>query len=130
MLLKNLDMYKVSTTDQAVTSFAGLPLLLGTARSLGLEEYEPAFRDNGIDAAILPKLTVEDLKDIGVTRVGDRRKLLEAVAAARRRTAIARRRTAFRGAGAGRTVIFRSRAAAADGDVLRSGRLDAAIDAL
>lgn len=38
MLLKNLDVYKVSTTDQAVTSFAGLPLLLGTARSLGLEE--------------------------------------------------------------------------------------------
>jgi len=38
MLLKNLDAYKVSTTDQAVTSFAGLPLLLGTARSLGLEE--------------------------------------------------------------------------------------------
>jgi class 3 adenylate cyclase len=48
-----------------------------------LERYEPAFRDNGIDAEILPKLTVEDLKDIGVTRVGDRRKLLEAIAALR-----------------------------------------------
>ena len=46
----------------------------------GLEQYEPAFRDNGIDAEILPKLTVEDLKDIGVARVGDRRKLLEAIA--------------------------------------------------
>jgi hypothetical protein len=52
-------------------------------RSLGLEQYEPAFRDHGIDAEILPKLTVEDLKDIGVTRVGDRRKLLEATAALR-----------------------------------------------
>jgi hypothetical protein len=52
-------------------------------RGLGLEQYEPAFRDNGIDAEILPKLTVEDLKDIGVTRVGDRRKLLEAIAALR-----------------------------------------------
>jgi class 3 adenylate cyclase len=50
-------------------------------RGQGLEQYEPAFRDNGIDAEILPKLTVEDLKDIGVTRVGDRRKLLEAIAA-------------------------------------------------
>jgi class 3 adenylate cyclase len=50
-------------------------------RGLGLEQYEPAFRDNGIDAGILPKLTVEDLKDIGVTRGGDRRKLLEAIAA-------------------------------------------------
>jgi class 3 adenylate cyclase len=52
-------------------------------RGLGLEQYEPAFRDNGIDAEILPKLTMEDLKDIGVTRVGDRRKLLEAIAALR-----------------------------------------------
>jgi class 3 adenylate cyclase/tetratricopeptide (TPR) repeat protein len=49
-------------------------------RALGLEQYEPAFRDNSIDAEILPKLTVEDLKDIGVTKVGDRRKLLEAIA--------------------------------------------------
>jgi class 3 adenylate cyclase len=40
-------------------------------------------RDNGIDAEILPKLTVGDLKDIGVTRVGDRRKLLEAITALR-----------------------------------------------
>jgi class 3 adenylate cyclase len=52
-------------------------------RGLGLEQYEPAFRDHGIDAEILPKLTAEDLKDIGVTRVGDRRKLLEAIAALR-----------------------------------------------
>jgi len=52
-------------------------------RGLGLERFEPAFRDNGIDAEILPRLTVEDLKDIGVTRVGDRRKLLEAIAALR-----------------------------------------------
>ena len=54
-------------------------------RGLGLERYEPAFGDNGIDAEILPKLTVEDLKDIGVTRVGDRRRLLEAIAALRER---------------------------------------------
>jgi class 3 adenylate cyclase len=52
-------------------------------RDLGLEQYEPAFRDNGIDTEVLPKLTVEDLKDIGVTRVGDRRKLLDAIAALR-----------------------------------------------
>lgn len=38
MLLENLDRYKLSTTDQAVTSFGGLPLWLGTARSLRLEE--------------------------------------------------------------------------------------------
>jgi class 3 adenylate cyclase len=50
-------------------------------RGLGLQQYEPAFRDNGIDTQILPKLTAQDLSDIGVTRVGDRRKLLEAIAA-------------------------------------------------
>ena len=50
-------------------------------RELGLERYEQAFRKNEIDAQILPKLTAEDLRDIGVTIVGHRRKLLEAIAA-------------------------------------------------
>ena len=50
-------------------------------RELGLERYEQAFRENEIDAEILPKLTTDDLKDIGVTTVGHRRKLLEAIAA-------------------------------------------------
>jgi len=35
-------------------------------RGLGLERYEVAFRDNEIDWKALPKLTVEDLKDLGV----------------------------------------------------------------
>jgi hypothetical protein len=52
----------------------------GVAAGPGLEHYEPAFRANGIDAEVLRKLTVDDLKNIGVTRVGDRRKLLEAIA--------------------------------------------------
>src|SRR5271170_5112301 len=50
-------------------------------RSLGLEQYEPAFRDNAIDGAVLPQLTPDDLKDIGVAQVGHRRKLLNAIAA-------------------------------------------------
>jgi class 3 adenylate cyclase len=52
----------------------------GWLRSLGLEQYEAAFRDNGVDETILPKLTAEDVKDLGVTAVGHRRKLLEAIA--------------------------------------------------
>jgi hypothetical protein len=52
----------------------------GWLRCLNLEEYETAFRDNKIDATVLPKLTAEDLKDLGVQAVGDRRKLLEAIA--------------------------------------------------
>ena len=38
MILKNLEKFKITTTKQAVTSFAGLPLLLGMAKRLGLEE--------------------------------------------------------------------------------------------
>jgi class 3 adenylate cyclase/predicted ATPase len=55
----------------------------GWLRSLGLEQYEPAFRENRIDSEILPKLTAEDLKDLGVALVGDRRRLLEAIASLR-----------------------------------------------
>ena len=55
--------------------------ILAWLRELGLERYEQAFRENEIVADILPKLTADDLKDIGVTIVGHRRKLLEAIAA-------------------------------------------------
>jgi class 3 adenylate cyclase len=48
-------------------------------RGLGLEQYEPAFRANEIDARVLPSLTAEDLKDLGVTLVGHRRRLLDAI---------------------------------------------------
>jgi hypothetical protein len=33
-------------------------------RELGLEQYTEAFRDNAIDAKILPTLTADDLRDI------------------------------------------------------------------
>ena len=52
-------------------------------RSLGLERYEGAFRENEIDERVLPNLTQEDLKEIGVGPVGHRRILLEAIAALR-----------------------------------------------
>ena len=52
-------------------------------RRLGLEEYEAAFRENEIDDTVLPRLTAEDLKDLGVSIVGHRRKLLDAIAALR-----------------------------------------------
>jgi class 3 adenylate cyclase/predicted ATPase len=50
-------------------------------RKLGLEQYEPAFRANEIDARVLPSLTAEDLRDLGITLVGHRRRLLDAIAA-------------------------------------------------
>jgi class 3 adenylate cyclase len=48
---------------------------------LGLQQYEQAFRANEIDARVLPRLTAEDLKDLGVSLVGHRRRLLDAIAA-------------------------------------------------
>ena len=50
-------------------------------RSLGLGQYERAFREAAIDDTVLPSLTAEDLKELGVHAVGHRRKLLNAIAA-------------------------------------------------
>ena len=50
---------------------------------LGLGQYEPAFRDNAVDGDVLPLLTADDLKELGVLAVGHRRKLLDAIAALR-----------------------------------------------
>jgi class 3 adenylate cyclase len=52
-------------------------------RSLGLGRYEAAFRENEIDDTVLPNLTAEDLKELGVTALGHRRKLLDAIVALR-----------------------------------------------
>src|ERR1700758_178785 len=50
-------------------------------QGLGLERYVAAFRDNEIDWDALPKLSAEDLKDLGVVLGGHRRRLLDAIAA-------------------------------------------------
>ena len=47
----------------------------------GLRQYEATFRDNEIDGQVLPNLTADDLKDLGVAIVGHRRKLLLAIGA-------------------------------------------------
>src|ERR1700687_4867814 len=52
-------------------------------RGLGLGKYEAAFRENEIDETVLPNLTAEDLKDLGVGIVGHRRKILDAIATLR-----------------------------------------------
>jgi SAM domain (Sterile alpha motif) len=50
-------------------------------RSLGLGKYEAAFRENDIDETVLPSLTHENLKELGVASLGHRVKLLDAIAA-------------------------------------------------
>ena len=52
-------------------------------RSLGLGKYEAIFRDNDIDETVLPSLTHENLKELGVASFGHRVKLLDAIAALR-----------------------------------------------
>ena len=49
-------------------------------RSLGLERYEQAFRENEIDLRVLPELTADDLKELGVAAIGHRRLLLKRIA--------------------------------------------------
>jgi predicted ATPase/class 3 adenylate cyclase len=52
-------------------------------KGLALEQYAPAFARNHIEPGLLPSLTAEDLKDLGISSVGHRRRLLEAIAALR-----------------------------------------------
>ena len=63
------------------TNSSGTPIEIAQwLRDLGLEQYAKAFRENAIDAKILPTLTADDLRDIGVTLIGHRRRLLNAIA--------------------------------------------------
>jgi class 3 adenylate cyclase len=73
---------------------------------LGLQQYDQAFRDNAIDASVLPELTAEDLRDIGVGLVGHRRKLLAAISALRGNAASDRVASARGGERRQLTVMF------------------------
>jgi class 3 adenylate cyclase len=48
---------------------------------LGLEQYAELFRENDIDGEILCGMTAEDLKELGISSFGHRRRLLNAIAA-------------------------------------------------
>jgi hypothetical protein len=50
-------------------------------RGLGLDQYITAFRANDIDGEVLRRLTADDLRELGVTSIGHRRRLLDAIAA-------------------------------------------------
>jgi len=63
--------------------------IAGWLRGLALEQYERAFSENDIDADVLRSLTGEDLREIGVTSVGHRRRLLDAIKALPHDTATA-----------------------------------------
>lgn len=50
-------------------------------RGLSLEKYIQVFADNDIDSEILPTVTADELIQIGISSLGHRRKLLNAIAA-------------------------------------------------
>jgi class 3 adenylate cyclase len=54
--------------------------VLDWLRMLGLGQYQAAFRENDVSADLVPSLTAQDLKELGVNSVGHRRLLLEAIA--------------------------------------------------
>jgi class 3 adenylate cyclase len=49
-------------------------------QSLGLEQYAQAFADNDIDLGLLTSLSEQDLKELDVSSMGHRKKLLKAIA--------------------------------------------------
>ena len=66
---------------RAVAGFGGAIMdLANWLRSLGLERFEAAFRDNDIDESVLRDLTDDHLREMGLT-LGARVKLLKAIAA-------------------------------------------------
>ncbi len=52
-------------------------------RNLGLERYEAAFHANDVGPDVLRDLTADDLEELGVATIGDRRRMLVAIAALR-----------------------------------------------
>lgn len=46
---------------------------------LGLGRYAPVFEIHEVDDEVLPMLTLEDLKDMGINAVGSRRKMYDAI---------------------------------------------------
>jgi hypothetical protein len=67
-------------TSRGSSTEAPLPTdLPDWLRALGLERYAETFQENGITAEILPYLSSEDLKEIGVLSIGHRRQLLNAI---------------------------------------------------
>ncbi len=49
--------------------------------SLNLEQYAEAFENDAIEIYMLPELTYDDLKDMGVDDLGHRKRILKAITA-------------------------------------------------
>jgi hypothetical protein len=95
---------------------------------LGMSEYAERFAENRIDLSVLPDLTDQDLKELGVI-LGDRRKILRAIAGLKSTEAEAVRSNeeTFSNLAIEEATLPRQDAAErrqVTGDVLRLGRLN------
>jgi hypothetical protein len=68
-----------SGSKARVSSGAAMQQIADWLRRLGLGQYAKAFAENDINFAILPDLTDQDLKELGVASLGHRRQLLRAI---------------------------------------------------
>jgi hypothetical protein len=88
---------------------------------LGLGEYAVAFEENRLDLTHLPDLSEDDLRELGVTAMGDRKTLLRAL------EELEGTRTEVTVEGRAPTSAVDGGAAATHRDVLRPCRLDGAV---
>jgi class 3 adenylate cyclase len=56
-----------------------MPEFVDWLKTLGMSEYAERFAENRIDLSVLRHLNDQDLKDLGVAALGDRRKMLSAI---------------------------------------------------
>src|SRR6516164_1476166 len=74
--LRYSDGRKLSSADHG--PLVAMQQIADWLKKLGMSEYAERFAENRIDLSVLPDLTDQDLKDLGVL-LGDRRKLLRAI---------------------------------------------------
>ena len=81
---RHLDILACPTDDAWPSLIAGRPYgRCGLAAEPGPRQVRGDFRENDIDEPVLPSLTHENLKELGVASFGHRVKLLDAIAALR-----------------------------------------------
>src|SRR4051812_15756435 len=72
-------LFSRSRTDSVKSGRRAMQQIADWLKKLGLSEYAQRFAENRVDFSVLPELTDQDLKDLGIV-LGDRRKLLRAIA--------------------------------------------------
>lgn len=70
---------KISEVQRTGNGGAAVPDVSGWLEEMGFEKYAGIFEMHEVDGEVLPLLTFEDLKEMGINAVGPRRKLFTAI---------------------------------------------------